>query len=129
MYMSISETLKAAFPEALGDPCVTAAFIESNTDLMGIKEQFDLLALVPTYMHWCTTSNDRASLVFDGTLHALAEYGRCKSPEIRHLNFRHQCSPAQKAAVLDFLEWCKSEEIMLNEQQLSRALRNWAQDD
>lgn len=123
--MSISETLREAFPEALGTPCVTTAFIEKHTDIMWMREPFDLLALVPVYMLWCCTAEDRTSLVFDGTLRALAEYGRSKNPGILHLNFRFLCSPAQKAAVLKFLEWIKAEKILVDEAQLSRTLRNW----
>lgn len=126
--MDISTLLKTAFPDALTDFDTDSALIAANTDLQWlpkVKQNKDLFALVPRYMYWCSQSDDMASLVFDDTIRALAEYGRCKKPELAHLNFAYLCNRLQKQAVIQFLVWCLHENSTLDATQIKRAIRNW----
>ncbi|MCW9027897.1 MAG: hypothetical protein OQJ80_03105 [Kangiella sp.] len=101
-------------------------FIEANTDITWQNERTDLINLVPSYMLWCARNRDvDGNLVIDYTVNALAEYGRSKNPNIEHLNFKFLCSSKQKLVVLQFLQWCLAEELLVNEVQVQRACKHW----
>src|SRR3990170_2209665 len=96
--------IAAAFP---GSTEVPNSFIEANPDISGLTQPVDLRVIVPAYMIWCVRNADEhGTLIPDFTVEALAEFGRAKNPEIAHLNFKHTCSPQQRAIVAEFLRWC-----------------------
>lgn len=103
-------------------------FIVANTDPMWLEASAGLSQIVPAYMSWCARHalEDGGSLVPDHTIRALAEYGRSKDATITHLNFKHTCSDAQCAVVAEFLHWCLSSDLIVDEQQVRRALKYWA---
>ena len=94
---------------------------------MEIGETFDSEIDVPTYMLWCAENPSKEpELVFDYTLDALEEYGRCKDPANTDLNFKYRCSPEQVGVVVSFLSWCESELQLVDKNQISRALDRWS---
>lgn len=116
--------------------CLTAntiisdEFIQDNPDLMWIKNEINLIEYVPSYMLWCIRHKKfegEGSLIYDFTLNALAEYGRAKDKENSYLNFKHLCNAEQKAVVYNFLKWCEANLEHINEKQLQRTLKHWAQ--
>ena len=101
--------------------------ILSNPNLMEIEGCIELIRYVPSYMYWCASNPDReGELVFDFTVSALAEFGRCTDPQNSSLNFRYLCNAEQKAVVIDFLNWCKSELYLCNKAQIDRAIIKWS---
>jgi hypothetical protein len=101
-------------------------FIEANTDITWQNERTDLMNLVPSYMLWCVRNRDsNGNLVIDGTVNALSEYGRSKNPNIEHLNFKFLCNSKQRSVVLNFLQWCLTEELLVDEVQVQRACKHW----
>jgi hypothetical protein len=123
--MSIEQTIQEAFfPD--GSVPIEDEFIESNPDIAWLNEKVDLLSLVPCYMLWCARNRDaNGNLVIDGTVNALAEYGRSKNLKLDHLNFKYLCTSTQKEVVLKFLQWCLTEELLGNEEQVRRTCKNW----
>jgi hypothetical protein len=121
----LARAIAQAFPASAGTP--TDQFIEANSDLLWLQPPVDLAVLVPAYMSWCVrhASNERGTLVPDHTVRALAEFGRSKNPSIAHLNFKHTCSEQQRAVVAKFLRWCLNPDLILDEEQIQRALKSW----
>ena len=94
---------------------------------MEIEGEIELIRYVPLYMYWCASNSDReGELVFDFTVSALAEFRRCKDPKNSGLNFRYLCSTEQRAVVVDFLNWCKSELCLRNKPTIDRAIKKWS---
>jgi hypothetical protein len=103
--MNIEQEIQIEFFKG-GEPRVGNEFIRSNEDIMWIKEEVDLAKYVPSYMYWVAKHGaDENSMVSDHTLAALAEYGRCKDGDIKHLNFKYLCNLRQKEVVINFLKW------------------------
>jgi hypothetical protein len=103
------------------------AFIEANPDLSSQDASAGLQVVVPAYMAWCARNGHRPEeLVHDYTLRALAEFGRSKSPAAPHLNFKHTCSPEQRAVVEKFLRWCLDPALLLHVEQVERSLKHWS---
>ncbi|BCD96478.1 hypothetical protein [Marinagarivorans cellulosilyticus] len=123
--MNIEQAIQEAFfPD--GSVPIDDEFIEENADIAWLNEKMSLLILVPSYMLWCTRNRDsNGNLVVDGTVNALAEYGRSKKPEIEHLSFKFLCNSTQREVVLKFLQWCLTEELLVNEEQVQRACKHW----
>ena len=121
--MSIAEHIRDVFPKA--PSWGQHADIAGNPNVMELPGSVDLMAAVPAYMLWCAQHPDSAELVSDFTLAALAEYGRCKNPDNRHLNFRHLCSPNQLEAVVSFLEWASQTFSSAAPGMIDRALCSW----
>jgi len=121
--MNIADCLVKAFPKATSWARVED--IEANPNLMELRGSVDLIAAVPVYMLWCVHHPDSSELVSDFTLAALAEYGRCKSPENPHLNFRFRCSTEQLEVVVSFLEWSSHAVQFQQAEMIERSLRNW----
>ena len=123
--MNIEQEIQEAFFTDGAVP-ITSEFILKNPDLMWLKNKEDLLVLVPSYILWCTRNRDsNGNLVIDGTINALAEYGRSKKEEIEHLNFKFSCKPNQREVVYSFLKWCLDEELLVDEEQIERAIKHW----
>lgn len=114
-----------AFPSAADTP--TDKFIEANPDVLWLSSPISLSVLVPAYLSWCVRHelDGRGTLVPDHTVRALAEFGRLKDPAIAHLNFKHTCSPEQRAVVAKFLRWCLNPDLILDGEQVKRALKYW----
>ncbi len=124
--MNIEQEIRTAFFRG-EDPSISEEFIRSNEDLMWLKEEVDLTKYVPSYMYWVTRNGtDENGLVSDHTLAALAEYGRCKDGDIKHLNFKHLCNPSQKEVVINFLKWCQTHLLLSDNEQISRAIKQWS---
>ena len=121
--MNIAEHIGNVFPKA--SSWGQDADIVGNPNVMELPGSIDLMAAVPAYMLWCTQHPDSAELVSDFTLAALAEYGRCKNPDNRYLNFRYLCSPNQLEVVVSFLEWAAQTFPFSTPDMIDRALRNW----
>ncbi len=123
--MNIENAIREAFfPD--GSAPIEDEFIEKNTDITWLPGKIDLLGWVPSYMLWCARNRDaNGNLVIDHTVNALAEYGRSKNPDIEHLNFKFLCNPKQRDVVLNFLQWCLTEELLVDKEQVRRACKNW----
>jgi len=122
--VNIADRLTEAFPEA-DISMLDDAFIRANPNVMELPASVDRLRVVPVYMLWCLNHPDDPALVSDFTLHALAEYGRCKQPALEHLNFRYRCSQRQIDAVAAFLAWASEAVPFRDDVQLERAHRRW----
>jgi hypothetical protein len=121
---ALAKAVQAAFPESVG--AVDDVFIEEHPDLMSISLSGGLMQLVPAYMTWCLRNQESSfTLVPDYTVNALAEFGRHKSANTLHLNFKHLCTAEQRAVVVQFLEWGLSPEQILDTEQIERALKHW----
>ncbi|POZ52254.1 hypothetical protein AADEFJLK_01729 [Methylovulum psychrotolerans] len=84
------------------------------------------MSLIPAYMQWAVLNRDNyGQLVTDWTLNTLAEYGRAKSEESAHLNFKFLCTELQRLAVCSFLEWSLSALVIIPEEQVKRAIKHW----
>lgn len=121
----LAQELALVFPPCAETP--TEQFIEANPDVLWLAAPISLMALVPAYLSWCLryALDQRGTLVPDHTVRALAEFGRSKDPTIAHLNFRHACSLEQRAVVAKFLRWCLHPDLILDAEQIKRALRYW----
>ena len=118
------EEITRVFPRLHAVP---DSFIESNPDLAYLSQPLDLQAVVPAYMAWCVRNAAVANtLIPDFTVVALAEFGRSTNPAIAHLNFKHTCSPAQRAVVAEFLRWCLNPTLLLHTEQIERSLKHWS---
>jgi hypothetical protein len=124
---SLIEEIAAAFPSTA--EVIPDAVIEANPDIFSLQGPVDFRVVVPAYISWCVrhATDGRGTLVPDYTVHALAEFGRSKDSSIAHLNFKHTCSLRQRAAVASFLHWCLNPDLILNKEQIKRALKNWAE--
>jgi hypothetical protein len=121
---SIENEIRTAF--SLNETIVSDEFISSNADILWLKERVDYLVYMPSYMLWCIKNlDDQGSLVFDHTIRALAEFGRSKNPQLKHLGFKFICNARQKAVIYQFLIWCQSNLFSYHEEQLDRAIKNW----
>ncbi len=124
--MNIEQEIRIEFFKG-DDPSVSDEFILSNGDIMWLKEEVDLAKYVPSYMYWVARNGiDEHGLVSDHTLSALAEYGRCKDGDIKHLNFKHLCNPKQKEVVINFLKWCQTNLLISDSEQVLRAIKQWS---
>ncbi len=123
--MTVSEKIQKAFHSSLSGSIPTDEYIEANTSILEIVGSPDPFSLVPAYMLWCLKRPMTPSLVPDGTISALAEYGRSKDTQNPSLNFKFRCSEAQSSAVVAFLKWCEHGAPFSNQNQIERALRNW----
>lgn len=123
--MNITANLRHAFQAQLSVTTVSNDFIEANHNILELSSPVDLISVVPAYMQWCINHPQSTSLVVTGTIWALAEYGRSKSPANSYLNFKFLCNKAQVKAVVDFLEWCKQNQPYEDQEQIDRAHRNW----
>ena len=86
--------------------------------------------LVPAYMAWCVKNADGpAELVHDYTLRSLAEFGRTRTPKLMHLNFGLACTADQRQVVAKYLRWSLNPELLLDTEQLKRALSRWSAPD
>jgi hypothetical protein len=121
----LARAIAEAFPASGSTP--TDQFIEANSDLLWLAPPVDLTIVVPAYISWCVRHafNERGTLVPDHTVRALAEFGRSKDPSIAHLNFKHTCSEDQRAVVAKFLHWCSNPDLILDSEQIQRALKYW----
>jgi hypothetical protein len=121
----LARAIAEAFPDSVNGPA--DQFIEENSDPLWLKVPIDLAVVVPAYMSWCVRHalDGRGTLVPDHTVRALAEFGRSKNPAIAHLNFKHTCSEHQRAVVAKFLRWCMNPDLILDEEQIRRALKYW----
>jgi hypothetical protein len=120
----LAASIARAFPESAD--AVSDSFIEANPDINWLKSPVDLHIVVPAYMAWCVRNpHRRDTLIPDFTVSALAEFGRSKNPAIKHLNFKHTCSAAQRAVVAEFLQWCLDPERLLLTEQIERSLKHW----
>lgn len=123
--MDIELAIKDAFFTDNSEP-IDDKFIEANTDITWQNQSTDLMNLVPSYMLWCVRNRDlNGNLIIDGTVNALSEYGRSKNPNIEHLNFKFLCNSKQRSVVLMFLQWCLTEDLLVNEVQVQRACKHW----
>lgn len=122
---NLIEQLVSAFPRASSAGSVDETLILANPNVMELAGPTDLLEVVPMYLLWCARNPEDSGLTSDYTLHALAEYGRCRNREDAHLNFRFLCSPSQIAAVVAFAEWASQAFPFCNESQLERTIRRW----
>ena len=100
---------------------IEEAFIKDNQNIMELAVEDQLMIYVPSYMLWCIKHKD-SELVDLHTVHALSEYGRCKSSD----GFRSLCSKEQREVVHKFLVWCKEEISTEDTVQIERALKNWS---
>lgn len=123
--MNVTAELQNAFQAHLIAQKFPNEFIEANPNILELPSHVDLLSVVPAYMLWCINHPRSSSLVVSGTIWALAEYGRNKSPENLYLNFKFLCNEAQAIAVVRFLEWCKHNQPYEDREQIDRAHRNW----
>ncbi|MFO1350716.1 MAG: hypothetical protein U1F68_08585 [Gammaproteobacteria bacterium] len=124
--MDIAYTVETAFPGSLQSTAELNWKIEENPNILELSGELNYLKLVPSYIQWCIQNKDRYDqLVTDWTIHALAEYGRAKSPESPHLNFKFLCSSEQRWAIRAFLEWCITSLEVVHEAQVYRAIRHW----
>ena len=121
----LSREIALAFPPNAETP--TDRFIEANPDVLWLSAPVSLMVLVPAYLSWCARHalDQRGSLVPDHTVRALGEFGRSKDPTSAHLNFKHMCSLEQRAVVAKFLHWCLNPELILDTEQIKRALKYW----
>lgn len=123
--MDIKHTIKSVFFTDDVSP-VDDAYIEENTDILWLDGKPNLLHIVPSYMLWCARYKDGdGNLVIGNTIHALAEYGRAKNPDNTYLNFKFLCSAQQKTAVLAFLQWLETENLIVDRKQIQRACKSW----
>jgi hypothetical protein len=121
---SLESRIRTAF--SLNENIVSDEFISHNTSVLWLKEEVDYMVYVPSYMLWCLKNkDDEGSLVFNDTISALAEFGRSKNPQIIHLNFKFLCDDRQKKLVCQFLKWCRSDLLLIYEEQLDRAIKSW----
>lgn len=122
--MDVLASLNAEFPQV--PPSLSDEYIEQNPDPTCADPKNEWLVVMPAYMSWCLRSPKRDELlVVDHTVNALANFGRFTEPEPAHLNFRSLCSPRQREAVLAFLRWCLSGEVLVIEEQVERSLKRW----
>ncbi len=123
--MNIYDEIQSSFKESLKNSPVNSTFILMNPSILEIPSKIDLLASVPMYMLWCTQHPNQSSSIFDHTIWALAEYGRCKDEKNAYLNFRFQCNQHQIKTVISFLEWGRTIHKFLDRNQINRAITNW----
>jgi hypothetical protein len=124
--MNISRVIESAFPGSSHLAIGLDAEIQANQNPMELPGSPGLLSLIPAYMQWAVLNRDNyGQLVTDWTLNALAEYGRAKSEESAHLNFKFLCTELQRLAVYSFLEWSLSTLVIVPEEQVKRAIKHW----
>ena len=122
--MNLLASLKKSFPSP--PAALTDEYIEHTPDPTEAEPLNEWLVIMPAYMSWCIRSPFRDELlVLDHTVTALANFGRFTDPEPNHLNFRSLCSPAQRAVVIEFLNWCNSGEVLVLQEQVERSIRQW----
>jgi len=123
--MSIEQKIISQFGLAKG-VIVPDDFIERNDNIMWLKGEVDYLIYVPSYMLWCVRHKESdGNLVCDHTISSIAEFGRCKDPNISHLNFKFLCNAQQKSVVSAFLSWALENLESCNEGQINRSLKHW----
>ncbi len=127
--MNIEDKIAGAFHISSSQPGRGDSWILENPNLMELGEDFDAIQNVPSYMLWCVRHPDKPDkLVFDYTINALAEYGRCKEPANSYLNFIHLCNSEQKGTIASFLVWCKRNIPFIDDEQIDRSLVYWTCD-
>lgn len=108
------------------DDLISSSFISDNEDLMWIKADINLILYVPSYMVWCIKNkNISDSLIFDYTINAISEYGRCKDESNNYLNFKYQCTPEQIIIIVQFLDWCLNNLMFCDKLQIKRSIKHW----
>jgi hypothetical protein len=100
-------------------------FIISNPDVLWLEKEIDYMIYIPSYILWCLKNRDSdGNLVCDRTRSALAELGRAKDLT-NHLNFKFLCNNKQKELIFHFLNWCLSNLLWCQKEQITRAIKNW----
>jgi hypothetical protein len=122
---NLVNNIKTAF--MLSEDIVSDEFITSHPNLMWLDEEINYMVYVPIFMVWCLLNkHDEGILVYDHTISALSEFGRCKNRHLNHLNFKFLCNTEQKELVYQFLIWCRSKLSLPYEKQLDRTIKSWA---
>lgn len=129
----LTSVQNSALPVKIADafPASTAAFsdsfIEENPDVFELDGTVELHVAVAAYMAWCARNGHKPwLLVHDYTVNALAELGRTKNRQITHLDFKRRCTAEQKNVVLDFLRWYLNPALLINTEQVTRAIKQWS---
>ncbi len=121
MYLEIIEIFGINEENQINDE-----FIESHADPMWEITDFEPIKYLPSYMVWCVRNGNRdGNLVCAGTINAIAESGRSRSPNITHLNFKYRCTEQQKLIVARFLIWCLYNLSYEDENQIKRSIKQW----
>lgn len=124
--MDIARIIEEAFPGSGQLAMDLDAEIRAKQNPMELPGRPNLLALIPAYMQWAVQNRDNYDqLVTDWTLNALAEYGRAKSEQAEGMNFKFLCTEPQRRAVCAFLEWSLSALMVVQEEQVKRAVKHW----
>lgn len=123
--MDLLDKLRKAFPVLSGDELVTEQQILDEPDPLMLVTEVDDFDVLPFYMQWCVKHPENPATVPDGVLHAIATYGRSKSPKSAYSKIKPRCNEAQVAAIRAFLEWLGERIEFVDEERLERALRNW----
>lgn len=117
--------LREAFPVLSGDELVTEQQILDEPYPLMLVTEVDDFDVLPFYMQWCVKHPDHPATVPDGTLDAIATYGRSRNPKSAYSEFKPRCSEAQVHAIQTFLDWLGERAEFVDKKQLERALQNW----
>ena len=122
MYSEIAEAFHLSENNVISED-----YICSHPDPMGDISDLEPLQYMPSYMAWCVQNRDMdGNLICMYTINALAEFGRCKNPDLTYLAFKFRCSPEQKQAVIGFLNWSLANLPLENKEQIGRAIKQWS---
>ncbi|MEO1034799.1 MAG: hypothetical protein AAFX44_04475 [Pseudomonadota bacterium] len=117
--------LRAAFPVLADRKRVSDGEIRGESHPLMLQTDVDDFDVLPFYMQWCVRHPGSADWVAEGTLDAIATYGRTNNPRSPYAAVKPRCNERQVLAIRAFLAWRRDSNTRVDEKRLERALRYW----